>query len=116
MRKKKLKNINIRIFLKVPLTCKLVEWLALPALLWAIHMYSPACSACTESMLNWLVLLLERIIDILSSLIMRRPFSNQVKSTGKSPLVMLQRTEAASPEFMGLSTNSKALINGGTVK
>lgn len=67
-------------------------------------------------MLSWLILLLVRKTDMLSSLPILRPFSTQVKSIGKSPFVMLQVKDAASPEFRGLSENSKAAICGGTAK
>lgn len=60
--------------------------------------------------------LLVRKIEMPSIEFTTFPFSSQVMSTGKSPLLTVHVIEAASPEFMGLSLNSKGVICGGTIK
>lgn len=98
----------------LPLTSKVAEWLALPAKFAAIQTYSPACSALTESMLNWLIRLLVRTTEIAVYFSTPIPFKVQRMSMGKSPLLTVQVKEDISPELIGSSKNSKGMIWGAT--
>lgn len=82
----------------------------------AVQVYSPACVACTESMLSKLIFfdVLETVIP--SNGLMTRELCLQVMLRGKSPLDTAQEIVAKSPASTGLSVNSKGEISGATVQ
>lgn len=87
-----------------------------PAEFSAVQVYSPACSAFTESMLSWLVRLLVRMTVTPSILDTGTPFSIHVIFNGKSPLCTAHIIVVMSSELIGSVPKSKGIIAGGTVK
>lgn len=92
----------------------MVELVVAPAGFFAKHVYSPACSAWTESMFSWLTRLLVLTMDIPGKLSRGLEFRSQEMSMGRSPLDTIQEVDAISSELMGLSENSKGVRCGGT--
>lgn len=102
--------------MQVPLTARVSEWLTLPALFVATHVYSPACLAVTDSMLRALMCLFIFVIVISgSSGLIVRPLNLQVIFTGKSPFVIEHVAETMSPQFAGPSLIVKGDMCGTTI-
>lgn len=97
-----------------PLTFNTEEYVAFPALLVAIQVYSPACSALTDSILIVLMRLFTFPVDIPCIELTDFPLNNHDIVIGKSPFVTAQLVVAMSPELTISSPKSKCKICGAT--
>jgi hypothetical protein len=87
-----------------------------PAEFWAVHVYSPTCSACAESMLKVLIFLLIFKMAMFPSLVNVLLLCDQEICTGRSPLLIVQVKEVESPVFMVSSPKLNGKICGTTGK
>lgn len=101
---------------RVPLTSNLAEWDVEPAAFDATQVYSPACLAATDSMVNCFTRFPESdTITSIRSWFIGRPSNVQVISRGESPLVTTHCTETKSPALTGSSPKDIGAICGATV-
>lgn len=102
---------------QLPLMCNCAEWLTTPAELFTQQVYSPACTALTESMLKVLIRLFNLDISIprllSSKLLLLR---DQDILMGRSPLMTEHWTATKSPALDVSSPNENGKIWGGTSK
>jgi hypothetical protein len=102
--------------ISIPLTRKVEDCRPSPAALVATQLYSPAFSACTDSMLKVLSLLLTRLTTTPFPLSTVLPLKIQNIVKGKSPLLIEHEADVISPELNCSSPKSKGKICGGTGK
>jgi hypothetical protein len=102
--------------ISIPLTRKVEDCRPCPAALVATQLYSPAFSACTDSMLKVLSLLLTRLTTTPFPLSTVLPLKIQNIVKGKSPLLIEHEADVISPELNCSSPKSKGKICGGTGK
>ena len=99
----------------LPLTTRVVLWLVAPAWFDTEHVYSPLCSALTDSMSKALLrLLIDIIMSGLSCVFIGSPLKYHENSIGLSPTETEHVADIDSPELTALSPNVKGTICGAT--
>jgi hypothetical protein len=99
----------------VPLTTSSAERWSVPAKFFAVHVYTPACAACTELMLR-MTLLSPRFTTVTPILgVMGLLLNVQWSEMGRSPSITPHGTVIIWPGFIGRSPNEKGSRTGRTV-
>lgn len=109
-------NYKLIIRYIVPLTLRIDDFETDPTILAASQVYSPACLADTDSIVNCLTRFPELVIIISSLPGLSKRFSNiQFIFRGKSPLDTVHWTDTVSPAFAGSSPKENNAICGATM-